>query len=87
MIFTTRNTSKRTTTTIETNYKGVDLKVVGTFYPEQREIRYPTDSAQEGIPAYFELEEIFIGDQDAWELLENQTDEILEHLNDREPWS
>ena len=51
-------------------YQGIEMDVTFDYTPPQKEIRYPNDIAQEGFPECFEITEITIGGQNAWDLLE-----------------
>ena len=67
---------------VEVEFRGVELTIVGNFYPEEEEVRYYSDmSGHPGSPSSFEILEIKVADSDVdlFDLLEDHL-EILEEM-------
>lgn len=52
------------------------VNIAGTYVPEQEEIRYPNDRAQEGIPAHFADIEGFLDDGTEVELMPSEMERV-----------
>lgn len=67
---------------LEIYYKGVDINVVGNYTPEEPMVMYyPDGSGHPGSPAEFEIEEIYYGDVDVFDIYDGfkgAMDEIQE---------
>lgn len=58
-------------------FRGIDLNVHGTHFPEDPAVRYDSDmGGHPGYPEYFEITDIFIEKTEAMDLLEEHLDEI-----------
>jgi len=75
--------------TATVNYKGVELEVEFDYQPCEKKVRYYSDgSGYPGCPESLDLTSIKIDGVDAWDLLEDQVDQISEQLiEDREDYS
>lgn len=58
--------------TVEIEFRTVKLVVEGTFIPGEPEIRYFSDmSGQQGYPDTFDVNAVYVGDVDIYELFSN----------------
>lgn len=66
---------------LELEFRGVELTIVGNFYPEEEEVRYYSDmSGHPGSPSSFEILEIKVRDSevDLFDLLEDHLETLEE---------
>jgi len=61
-------------------YKGVEFEIDYEYDKGQKEICYPTDDAQEGIPAHCIINDIEYNGVSFLDVLENDIEEIEEIL-------